>query len=233
VPLIISAPWLPGSAGLRSPALASLVDVFPTMAALAGVPAPAAYGLDGQDLSPVLLAAAAAAAASEGGGGAVPPAPAAPAALRNYSLSVFPRCPADVTDPSKFWEDNDCLMTERSAFPFMGLSLRGDRWRYTEWRAWNGSALAPIVVAGGGSGGGADPALVAVELYDHAGDDGSSFDGPYEVHNLAGQPAHAGVQAALAADLRAVYPAWSVATPPAYAAWRAAQQQARQRSLPQ
>lgn len=199
VPLIVSAPWLPGSAGARSPALASLVDVFPTMAALAGVPAPAAYGLDGQDLSPVLTG--------------------APPQLRNYSLSVYPRCPADTKNASNFWADNDCLLVERSAFPFMGLSLRADRWRYTEWRAWNGSSLAPIVVEGADPD---DPALVAVELYDHTGDDGGSFDGPYEVANLAGDPGHAAVCAGLAAVLRAVYPDWAVATPAAYDAWRAA-----------
>lgn len=209
MPLVISAPWLPGSAGMRSSALASLVDVFPTMSTLAGVPAPPSYGLDGQDLSVVM-----------GGGGGVQALeayaertvtgamqPQQAPSLRNYSLSVYPRCPANVTDPSKYWADNDCLMTERSLFPFMGLSLRTDRFRYTEWRAWNGSALAPIATE---SGAGADPALVAVELYDHAGDDGSSFDGPYEVQNLAGQAAYAPQQAELASLLRTAYPNWSV-----------------------
>lgn len=50
---------------------------------------------------------------------------------------------------------------------------------------------------------------VAVELYDHAGDAGSSFDGPWKVVNLAGNASYAGVMAPLAAQLRVVYPAGS------------------------
>jgi iduronate 2-sulfatase len=199
----LAAPWLgPSALNRTSDSLISLIDVFPTMAALAGVPAPPEYGLEGVDFSSLLLPSttatgsgeAAAAAASEGGTAAAPA-----AAPRNYTLSVYPRCPADLSNASLWWRNNDCLMVERSAFPFMGLSLRTERYRYTEWRVWNGSALAPSA--------GTPP--VGVELYDHAGDDGSSFDALYEVVNLAGSPAYAGAQAELAAELRRVYPKWA------------------------
>ena len=236
VPLIISAPWIPGSAGTRTMALASLVDIFPTMASLAGVPAPESYGLEGQDLTPAL--AHAAQRSLEGRGIAAPVSSASssgstePSAsgLRNYTLSVYARCPSNVANASLFWQDNSCLTTERSEFPFFGMSIRTDRWRYTEWRRWNGTQLAPIAGGSGrvaaerqqrlgsssssvgdaaAAGAAAGDALIAVELYDHQGDDGNSFDGAYEVQNLAGNPSYATEQAQLAAQLKSVYPTWA------------------------
>ncbi len=78
----------------------------------------------------------------------------------------------------------------------MGVTIRTDQWRYTEWLWWNGTAQAPAF----------DRPAVGVELYDHAGDDGTDFDGTFEVSNLAGQVQYAPVQAQLAAQLRQVYP---------------------------
>jgi len=54
VPLIVSNPRIypePCSTG----AMASLIDVLPTVAALAGVPEPEQYGFKGKDLTPVLV----------------------------------------------------------------------------------------------------------------------------------------------------------------------------------
>jgi len=184
VPLIVSAPWIEGSAGQRVDAIAELVDVFPTMASLAGVPVPASYELDGSDLSPFIGATAGAAVGAANG---------------TYALSVFPRCPANTVNSSLFWQNNDCDFTERSEFPFFGISVRVPDWRYTEWRHWNGTVQAPTRAK----------APVAIELYDHRGDNGTSFDGPYEVKNLAGDPAYASQQAQLAALLQQAYPTWA------------------------
>ena len=129
------------------------IDVFPTVASLAGVPAPPAYALDGQDVSPLIhqqhkmkLAPTDISGSGRCDGGdeattalypnsnynnnsiSADETRSAPTLLlRNYTLSVYPRCPADVVNASNFWANNDCMMTERSAFPFMGISIRTDR----------------------------------------------------------------------------------------------------------
>jgi iduronate 2-sulfatase len=215
VPLVIRAPWV-APAGATTAVIAQLVDVFPTVAELAGIPAPPAYGLDGASLVPVLVGLGGARAegaqaphaassspsssAAEAGSAADAAPPPPPPSVGAYALSVYPRCPSDTVNASNFWRDNSCLMTERTAFPFMGLSLRTDGWRYTEWRVWNGSALAPDWTA----------PLVGVELYNHTGDTEATFDGPWEQVNVAGAPGTAEVQAALAAQLAAVYPRGSL-----------------------
>jgi len=219
IPLVVRAPWLPGlRPGARVVAPVQAIDVFPTLAELAGVPVPPEYALDGVSLVPLLTghtaggttaghgsamaAAAGADADSYAGSGFDANASAQPhlqVRLRGaptYALSVFPRCPADLANASMFWSDNDCMLTERSAFSFMGVSLRVAEYRYTEWLHWNASALRPRF----------DAPPVGVELYNHSGDDGSSFDGPFEQHNHAGKPAYAAVQAALALQMRSVYP---------------------------
>ena len=77
----------------------------------------------------------------------------------------------------------------------MGVSLRTAGWRYTEWTPWNATSLTPLL----------DAAPIGVELYNHSGDDGSSFDGDAEWVNLAADPAMAAIRAQLAAQLRIAY----------------------------
>ena len=49
---------------------------------------------------------------------------------------------------------------------------------------------------------GAPTASIAVELYDHSSDDGSSFDGDHEAVNLAGEAKFASVVGALSQQVR-------------------------------
>ena len=78
VPLLVSVPWLPGgSAGARTQELAELVDVYPTVAALAGLPP--ATGVDGTDLSPLF---------KEHAGGRAPP-------LKAAAYHQYPACDMD------------------------------------------------------------------------------------------------------------------------------------------
>ena len=177
MPLLIRAPWLGAVAsGVKRDVPVELVDVFPTIAELAGVPLPPGETLDGQSLAGVMR-------------GSTAPLP------RNYSLSVYPRCPANTTDNALFWKDNDCVQVERTAFFAMGVSIRTERWRYNEWLQWDPVALAPAW----------DAPNYGAELYDHLGDDGSTFDAPYEVVNLAIQPAYAALRATLSTLLRVAY----------------------------
>ena len=85
VPLLVRAPWLgPASAGRVVTNLVELVDVFPSLASLAGTPPPTfANGtvlpLDGADFSALLLS------QSNGSGAAV-------TSSKQYAYSQFPRC---------------------------------------------------------------------------------------------------------------------------------------------
>jgi iduronate 2-sulfatase len=198
VPLVVRAPWLPHSAGARTGVLAELIDVWPTMADVLGVPL--AEGLaDGVSLLPVLEAAPA-------------QRPAVAAATKQYALSQYMRCPARAgTDPALFSEKNACLFQDRSQTRFMGYSLRTAAWRYTEWARWNGDALLPEWTAepccpvGGCADTANSSASIGCELYTHVDaqgevDDGSDFDS-FENANQA--LAHPDVVQQLSALLRA------------------------------
>ena len=188
VPLVIRAPWVAGAAGRCVAALVETVDVYPTLAELAGAPVAPDAGLDGDSLAPLLAGRRATRRLRAG---------------RDFALSVYPRCPsaADGGNASLFWRDNDCLLVERASIPFLGVSLRTDGYRYTEWlpTAWDGASqqLRPRF----------DAAPVGVELYNHTGDNGTDFDGPFEHINCAELPAYAAERAALSALMRQIYPA--------------------------
>lgn len=178
VPLLFRAPWLgAGARGTTVDAPVELVDVMPTVLELAGVPPPEGEVLDGQSLAALVA-------------GTPPPLP-----PRGHALSVYPRCPANTSDPLHYWRNNDCLMVERSLFFAMGVSLRTPAWRYTEWVVWNGTTQVPNWGV----------PLLGAELYNHTGDDGTNFDAPYEVVNLAEEPGYAPLRAELSLALRTAY----------------------------
>ena len=97
VPLIIRDPSKPLSHGARSSALVELVDVMPTLAALAGVPLPAGETLDGLSLAPLLDD---------------PTLTMLP--TRDWALSQYPRCPPEGAKPGDYYENNKCEFVERS-----------------------------------------------------------------------------------------------------------------------
>ena len=169
VPLIIRAPWL-HSPPARTNTLVELVDVFPTMADLAGLKLPTGddLPLDGQSVGWALRAQSQSdlrrLEASKG---------------RAAALSVYARCPLSpdqehwITNTSEMWMNNWCEFVDRSAMPWMGYSMRTSEWRYTEWVRWDGDTLSPDWTVKAG-----------VELYDHNGDNGTSFD-THENVNIA------------------------------------------------
>jgi iduronate 2-sulfatase len=140
VPLIVSAPGQK-TVSQRTRALVELVDLYPSLAELCGLPQP--KHLEGTSFTPLL---------------ADPGLPWKSAAFSQYLRPGKP--------------------------PFMGRSIRTDRWRCTEWR---------------------DPKnqLAGVELYDERND-------PKETVNVAGEPAHQPIVADLARRLKA---GWREALP--------------------
>ena len=186
---MVAVPWLPAARGARTQQLAELVDVYPTLAALAGLP-PAA-GVDGADLSALFRS-----------GGAPPDAAAGAPPLKtpNAAFHQYPACygkGGGAFDRVRL----GCNNVKKEDFWAMGYSIRVDDYRFTRWLKWNGTALGVDWDDGDRAGAHAD------ELYSHAGDTGygpQNFDA-YENANLAADPAHAAVAAQLAAQLRAFF----------------------------
>ena len=55
MPLIIRAPWITASLGQRTWQFAELIDMYPTLVELSGLPLPpASEGLEGTSLVPVI-----------------------------------------------------------------------------------------------------------------------------------------------------------------------------------
>lgn len=203
---MLSAPQLPeaarGAYVGQGGALAELLDLYPTLADIVGLPLPNNTGAvtppQGKSLLPVMLAArrdendAALGAAGDQGASSSAAAAAAATGL-----------PFDVAFSQ---------MSRKGGIGkggVMGLSMRTARWRYTEWSGFDQTNGWPKYFANSST------ALAAgqVELYDHAGDDGTDMDG-YENENVATDPANAALVQQLGAQLRmrwdggALPPAW-------------------------
>lgn len=160
VPLIMRAPWLPGSIGHRTDAMAELVDMYPTLVELAGLQMDPSETIEGTSLVPVLKD------------------PNAPAPHgKTQAFTQFPRCPQYEleVDPAR-WQ---CVEVPRINITRMGYSIRSTTARYTEWRVFT-NCEADWTEHG----------LVAQELYDHTDNNGlgtATFD-DFENINLASEP---------------------------------------------
>ena len=116
VPLIIAAPHLTASHGKRTSQMAELVDVYPTVAELAGLPPPPDF--DGASLMPAFID------------------PTAPAGAKDYAFSEFPQCPND-PEVNLWHTDDGCQNVAREQIQFFGFSIRSASFRYTEWHPWS------------------------------------------------------------------------------------------------
>ena len=186
VPLQIYVPWISAGQGKKTAALVELVDVFPTVAALAGLPAP--VGLDGVDRSALL-------SDPTGGHGAK----AAFHQVRSSFLLVarffcccahlffsfaillfalqYPACGCtyDPAAPRACYNQTRraCNNTPKNELQFMGYSMRSQTARYTAWFPFNHTSLK------------AEWTLpYAAELYAHVGDDSTEMDN-FENENVA------------------------------------------------
>jgi arylsulfatase A-like enzyme len=169
VPMMLSVPWKPQSHGIVSTALVENVDMYPTLAAAAGLPAPPmdcdnitkypggfnGTCIEGSDLTPLLDE------------------PFRP--WKKAAFSQYARCNLNKT--TGYY--SRCSGSDRSQIEVMGYSIRTTNFRFTEWFDFNTTALRPDFSN-----------TVAMELYDHTNDEGNDFNS-YDQVNLADHPDYA------------------------------------------
>ena len=165
VPLLIKVPGITDDGGVVSD-LVELIDAFPTISSLAGLPPP--MNVDGVDLSGLFSAES---SDVEKGRNRVRGSRQTVSQHKDAAYHQFPAC----NTPSFNSTRRQCNYTPASDFDFMGYSIRTKDWRYTIWLPWDGKILEATW-----DGDYAD------ELYDHAGDDSSAF-GKYEQVNMAAE----------------------------------------------
>ena len=125
-PLIIRAPWKNDSVGRTSNVLAEAVDLYPTLAALAGLPPPESEGeeVNGTNLEPVFDD------------------PVGNAGIKTAAFSQFAK--PSLSQPFKFWPT-----PQRNATEVMGYTVRVNEWRYTCWFKFNKTSIVPITTDDG------------------------------------------------------------------------------------
>merc|ERR1712232_778984 len=116
-PLIIRAPWAQTQLGAKTFAIAEAVDIFPTFAELAGLSVPSSVKLDGLSLVRVL---------------------ASNSSFTNVKHFAFSHKAKNAK--SVDWESTGDL----DKIETMGYSVRNDKWRLTEWVAWDNHSLIPL-----------------------------------------------------------------------------------------
>jgi arylsulfatase A-like enzyme len=181
--LLIVVPWKAStSAGKKTASLVDLVDVGPTVEALAGLPVDPL--VDGKDVSALLDD------------------PTAEPKNKQPAFHQYPACGCKVAvgDPYGTACFNAtraaCNNAKKDSFNHMGYTMRTgppSEYRYTAWFRWNGATLTSDF----------DGAYVA-ELYGHKGDDSTDMDS-WENVNLAKDPAHAATANAMHAQLLAFF----------------------------
>ena len=183
VPLLIRAPHMSAtSAGKVTNSPAQLLDMYPTLAALAGLPMPQPGSVDGVDLSPLFVDALATNVSTG----------AYSQQARCYQKSAA--TPNPTVLQASLTRMMTCEFVPRDKMDFMGLTIRTREWRYTVWLQWDGPKLAPMWNAS-----------VGVELYDHraATMPAHGHSGWRENTNLVAVAAHAAVVAELHSQLQA------------------------------
>ena len=207
VPLLMRVPWKPASLGRKTARLVEAVrapssfefprppltprhqprlhfvprqvSLYQTIAALAGLPPPSEQ-LEGHSF---------ASAFDPTEGEANPSYAFSQFAKRNVTAKELPGHPSVPWDTCTKCEcsQGDCTMID-----VMGLSVRDNRWRYTEWFHWEKKKQAPAWRR----------PLVGVELYDHEDDLGSDFDKASATANLCFAAEYEQMRARLSQVLR-------------------------------
>ena len=223
VPMIIAVPWKPRSHGQHTlpGQFAELVDLHPTLAALAGVPrdqytpptAGEAYNSShfiGSSLAPlfdidykkIAKSNVASGVAADPAGSSQDKSPGQGSPTGKWAFSAnLTKTAAYSQWPSCGNADKEqmCVLS-RAALPAMGYSVRTESWRLTVWVPFNGTTYTGIF--------GATPlnsANIAVELYDHSQSSPFDFNNDGEQKNVALLPNNANVLKELYTMLVAQY----------------------------
>ena len=159
VPLIMRAPWLPASAGKHTQSYVELIDLYRTIASLAGL-APPSADVAGDDFSSLFTDPT--------------------QSLKTQAFAQYSRCPGKRNFPvvDKYapdWAMNNCEDVPVANITYMGYTIRTPDWRFVEWYTWNGQTCVAEW----------DETAHATELYSHAGHtDPGDFD-TFENENVA------------------------------------------------
>eukprot|EP00039_Didymoeca_costata_P013470 m.205289 g.205289 ORF g.205289 m.205289 type:complete len:702 (+) comp15783_c0_seq5:81-2186(+) len=155
--------------GRRSTSFIEAVDVFATLADLAGIPLNSQQS-DGRSFAALFDTLDNTHPVVEYPSSAASP----PTNSFNVSFSQYPRCPMNLKSLSG---DHSCDSIPRSQIQVMGYTVRTAKWRYTKWLSWNTTLLAAEFHS--------DARIWGEELYDHSTDTGFDMDMPSESINLA------------------------------------------------
>eukprot|EP01043_Picozoa_sp_COSAG02_P044944 COSAG02_NODE_4061_length_5844_cov_2.549869_3_plen_249_part_00 len=155
VPLMIHVPGMSHTWGTRTSALVELVDIMPTVSALAGLPLPA--GVDGEDQSALFHSASTPSSANS-----------SPMSVsQEVKAAAYHQYPACNMDVSKGFNvtRGACNNAEKHTFNYMGYTVRTAQWRYTAWFLWQNKTLSADFAGPHAS-----------ELYNHSGDNSYEMD---------------------------------------------------------
>ena len=157
--------------------LPRLLQVYPTMAELAGLPKPPINCpgcLEGDSAAPLLDR--------------------PHMTWKKGAFSQYARCRNAATASTGYYQR--CSGQELDTITAMGYSVRTQDWRYTEWFPFNDTTLLADMGPG---------TTIARELYDHVADVGDDMDWPgagSDLLNVAEEPANAATVKALATMVR-------------------------------
>lgn len=172
VPLIIRAPQYSGSKGATTAGLAELVDIYPTLANLAGIPLDSMEaGLDGVSLIPFFEDPQRSRIPTNQG-----------TLNKTVAFSQYPHVDNGALTPGTecpFFNNGTCHSTPITSITnklqWMGFSMRDNEWRYTCWVPYNGTRALWD-----------EETPVYQELYNHSYPQGTtSMDAIDEVENHA------------------------------------------------
>jgi arylsulfatase A-like enzyme len=166
VPLIVRAPWMTAARGRETNVLAEMVDVYPTLSALAGLPDPkslnGSYGINGTSLLPVFH-------------------DPSNSSVKVDAFSQFAKNNIGTSVECRFWRNQTKLM---------GYTIRTHDWRYTAWfkfdnatAAYPGKHFGRVLIS----------EVLGRELYNHQGDTCKWLDFPGENNNLVDDTQYEGV----------------------------------------